>query len=183
MTERQGWTFVVWVISLAFIGFGIWGLGYEYSYWRVSSVTVSELANQQPSSGNFRITDGVLDYANAVDSNANDGAYVPVRSRSNPNAPISVVLSLPSEQTAAVKKHPNNIELLGHVWGSADDLPKSKRGYAPNVVEFSPDVLTPYGPKLTGDILFAFGSILLGTIFILMNAGLGKGSFRLRRAK
>src|SRR5689334_5845053 len=95
-------------------------LWYEYSLYRVSSVTVSELSTFGQRSGNFRITDGVADYANAVGFRTGDSTCVPIRSRANPNGPVSVVMLLSAYEPASeLKKHPWSIELVGQI----DEMP------------------------------------------------------------
>ena len=176
MTEKQFLSAVlVWPISLLFIGFGIWGLYEEITYWQGTSTTVAELANMHTSSGDVRITDGTLDFAHSAKSEKDDYAVVPIRSINNPDAPVSVLTLIRLEDFDALRKKPSDLKLIGQTFDWEDKLPKPKVAYTRHVVEFSSGARQPNG-KEGWNILLAVGPILVGISFILMNAGIGKQS-------
>lgn len=156
-------------MALIFIFCGLGGLYAEYATWKISPITVSELASLSPDGGNFRISDGFADFANAVDT-TND-TIVPIRSRTAPNAPVSLVLMFPTESASTLKNRRGDFDLEGQVY-AADSLPKGKLIFAPRVAILSFDVNRPYGAKLASSIAFASLPILFGIIIIVLNCGI-----------
>ena len=183
MSNRLLSTLAVSVLCLPCIGIGGAALLDDYARFHVSSVTVGELASLQPDQlENFRITDGVVDIANATDSKAGE-AIVPVRSRTDLSAPVSVVILFP-EPSKALRNNPRAIDLIGSAVRTTAYLPELKVPHTPQMVAFySGEVNRPYGPKLLGDVLLACGPIILALAFILGTAGIGTRSIHLVRPK
>lgn len=153
---------------------GLGGLYVEYARWRITPITVSQLAGTTTEYRNFRITDGYADFVSAVDSK--DGtAVIPVRSHAAPNAPISLVIKLPFTKASALRTPQSDFDLAGEVY-EADELPKGKLNFAPRVSVLSTEVSKPYGPKLASNLVFESLPILFGIIIICLNYGLGDRS-------
>lgn len=159
------------------------------------SYSIDRIARWQPNDQRIRVADAAPDLAQAFEVNSEgdeddeQGVFVPIRSETNPNGPVSLLLFASDGVTLAeIKKAPDLIHLKGQIYSQpVFGFPENAKRvpgltYSPHVsILWMDHEATPGYP--TADISLGVALLALGIALLLKFLIQPLRSPRLRRTK
>ena len=155
------------VLALAGCALGVSLALPTYLKIRVKTATPKQIEDTRSPDGNYRLTDAFADLSRAIQDPETTEVYIPIRSISRPQDPVSIVMLERKYFLSELRSHPDLLKLEGTVsdWDKGSrKLPRLPVTFSSHIVGFYMGFTGPIGERDIANLGLGIGLVSLSIL-------------------